>query len=367
MSNNADIKKTDATKRTFISLEHVLRFLAYGKNLGAPVESLLAFYNIDLRRDTPKAGYVPGHIWEMIIVVGIQWCKRNDDHLSGMEAAISLGNSFLGLWSFIAEKSDTLGKAIDVAVTYKKLHADTLDVVVQHQPGYLDIIITPSFKNAEAYAHASDFYLIQLDKFVKYSTGEARGVTESIHFQHAAPETPALFERYRAVFNCPIHFNAAENILRIHASALNLPLVSADAALQSALEPRAKEQLAAFEFKNEEDIEVLAQRHLRTLIATGRASKEALAEKLDMNPRALLRKLQLAGTTYRTLSHEVRLQMAQDYLTQPAFSLASIANHLGFQDPQSFSRWFTDQTGETPSTYRSRHESLSNLDNGSSS
>lgn len=354
MSHNADMKKPDATKRTFISLEHVLRLLAYGKNLGAPVESMLEFYNIDLRRNTSKPGYVPGHIWEMIIVVGIQWCKRNDDHLSGMEAAISLGNSFLGLWSFIAEKSDTLGKAIDIAVIYKKLHADTLDVDIRHQPGYLDIVITPSFKNDEAYAHASDFYLIQLDKFVRYSTGEAHGVTESIHFQHAVPETPALFERYRAVFNCPIHFNAAENFLRIHASALNLPLVSADAALQSALEPRAKEQLAAFEFKNEEDIDVLTRRHLRTLIASGRVSKEALAEKLDMNPRALLRKLQLAGTTYRTLCHEVRLQMAKDYLTQPVFSLASIANHLGFKDPQSFSRWFIDQTSEAPSTFRNR-------------
>jgi len=355
MSQNPDIKKSDASKRTFISLEHVLRFLAYGKSLGIPIDGMLAFYNIDLRRDTRKPGYVPGHIWELIAIVGIEWCKRLGDPLAGMGAAIGLGNSFLGLWSFIAEKSDTLGKAIDVAVTYKKLHADTLDVVVRHQPGYLDIVITPSFKNAEAYAHASDFYLIQLDKFVKYSTGEARGVTESVHFQHAAPESPALFEHYRAVFNCPIYFNGAENILRIHARALNLPLVSADAALQTALEPRAREQLAAFEFKDE-DIEAQARRHLRTLIASGRASKEALAEKLDMNPRALLRKFQSAGTTYRALYHEVRLQMAQDYLTQPLLPLAFIANYLGFQDPQSFSRWFTDQTGEAPSTYRNQHE-----------
>lgn len=164
-----------------------------------------------------------------------------------------------------------------------------------------------------------------------------------------------MFEHYRAVFNCPIYFNAAENILRIHARALNLPLVSADAALQTALEPRAREQLAAFEFKDE-DLEAQARRHLRTLIASGRASKEALAEKLDMNPRALLRKFQSTGTTYRALYHEVRLQMAQDYLTQPLLPLAFIANHLGFQDPQSFSRWFTDQTGETPSTYRNQHE-----------
>jgi len=355
MSQNPDIKKSDASKRTFISLEHVLRFLAYGKSLGAPVDSLLEFYNIDLRRDTPKIGYVPGHIWEMIIVVGMQWCKRTGDPLPGMSAALALGNSFLGLWSFIAEKSDTLGKAIEIAVSYKKLHADTLDVVARHQPGFLDIIITPSFKDAEAYADAADFYLIQLDKFVKYSTGAALGVTESVHFQHASPETPTLFERYRVVFNGPIHFNASENILRIHASALNLPLVSADAALQTALEPRAREQLAAFEFKDEA-IEAQARRHLRTLIASGRASKEALAEKLEISPRALLRKLQSAGTTYRALSHEVRLQMARDYLTQPMLPLAFISTHLGFQDPQSFSRWFTDQTGETPTAYRNQHE-----------
>lgn len=355
MSDKSNIKPSDQPKHSYISLEHVLRFLAYGKNLGAPVDGMLAFYGIDLRRNTRKPGYVPGHIWEMIIVIGIQWCKRMGDPLSGMGAALALGNSFLGLWSFIAEKSDTLGKAIDVAVTYKNLHADTLDVDVRHHPGYLDIVITPNFKDAEAYAHASDFYLIQLDKFVKYSTGEARGVTESVHFQHAAPEPPALFEHYRAVFNCPIYFNASDNILRIHTRALNLPLVSADAALQSALEPRAREQLAAFEFKDE-DIEAQTRRHLRMLMASGRVSKEVLAEKLDMNPRALLRKLQSAGTTYRTLHHEVRLKMAQEYLTQPLLPLAFIANHLGFQDPQSFSRWFIDQTGEAPSTYRNRHE-----------
>lgn len=225
MGHHTDISTPATPKRTFIALEHVLRFLTYGKNLGAPVDGLLDFYNIDLRRDTQKPGFVPGHIWEMIIVVGIQWCKHMGDPLSGMGAAISLGNSFLGLWSFIAEKSDTLGKAIETASAYKKLHADTLDVDVRRHPGYLDIIITPTFRNPEAYAHAADFYLIQLDRFVRQCTGEARGVIECIHLQHAPPETPALLARYSAEFKCPIHFGAAENLLRIPAVALNLPLV----------------------------------------------------------------------------------------------------------------------------------------------
>lgn len=345
----------ETSRRTYISLEHVLRFLAYGKTQGAPVDGMLSFYGIDLRRDTLKPGYVPGHIWEMIIIVGIEWCKQQGDPLAGIRAANGLGNSFLGLWGFIAEKSDTLGKAAEIASTYKNLHSDTLDVTTRQHPGYLDIIITPTFRNPEACAHAADFYLIQLDKFVTQCTGEAHGVIESVDFQHAPPEGAALWARYEIEFKCPVRFGAVENRLRLPASALNLPLVTADALLQTALEPRARDQLAAFE-RPQENLETLARRHLRTLIASGRASKEALAESLGMNPRTLLRKLQAAGTTYRALTHETRLELARHYLSQPMLSLAFIANHLGFQDPQSFSRWFTDQTGETPSAYRNRHE-----------
>jgi|GEM_PF-2931839 len=360
MSSEKSIKISARTKRTFISLEHVLRFLAYAKNLGIPVDSMLAFYNIDLRKDTPKPGYVPGHIWEMIIIVGVECCKRLGDELGGFNAAIGLGNSFLGLWSFIIEKSDTLGKAISIADTYKTLHADTLDIVTRHRPGYLDIIITPSFKNPDAYAHAADFYLVLLDKLIKHCTGEAHGVTESVHFQHAAPKTPDLLAQYRAVFNCPIYFNAPENLLRIPTNALNLPLVTADKLLQTTLEQRARDQLKTFAEDNK-DFEAQARCILRTLIANGRASKEALAESLNINPRALLRKLQSTGITYQSLCHEVRLDLAQHYLTQPVLPLAFIANHLGFQDPQSFSRWFVNLTGESPSVYRNRHSPIIEL------
>lgn len=343
-----------ATGRTFVALEHVLRFLAYGKSLGIPIDGLLAFYGVDLRRDTRKPGYVPGHIWEMIAVGGVDWCRRLGDPLAGMSAANGLGNSFLGLWSFIAEKSDTLGKALEVAATYRKLHGDTLLAKARHQPGYLDILLVPRFRDTAACDHAADFYLVLLDRFVKHCTGEAHGVTASVHFRHAAPPTPELLARYQSAFNCPVYFDAPDNFLRIHAGALNMPLVTADALLQPALEQRARDQLAAYDLL-QDDIAALAQHHLRLLIASGRASKEALANRLNMSPRTLLRKLQAAGTTYRALSHAVRLEQARQYLAQPMMPLTFVAAHLGFQDPQSFSRWFSEQTGEAPSAYRSRH------------
>ena len=356
MDDRADRRTPATAGRTHIALEHVLRFLAYGKNLGIPVDGLLAFYGIDLRRDTRKPGYVPGHIWEMIVILGVQWCRRLDDPLAGMNAAHGLGNSFLGLWAFIAEKSDTLGKALEVAATYRKLHADTLHSYARSRPGYLDIIIAPRFKNDDARSHAADFYLIQLDRFVKHCTGEARGVTASVHFQHAPPQVPELLARYHAAFHCPVYFDQPENFLRIPASALNLPLVTADALLQPALEQRARDQLATYDLLKD-DVAAVARNHLRTLIAGGRASREALADKFNMSPRTLLRKLQSAGTTYRALSHDVRLELARQYLAQPLMPLTFVAAHLGFQDPQSFSRWFSEQTGEAPSAYRSRYAS----------
>ncbi|MDP2226468.1 MAG: helix-turn-helix domain-containing protein [Moraxellaceae bacterium] len=343
------------SKHTFVSLEQAQLFLAHGRNIGIPVDDILSFYNTDLRRDTPKPGYVPGHIWEMCAIIGADWCRRLGDPLAGFSAAIALGNSFLGLWGFIVEKSVTLGKAIDVAITYKNLHADTLDLVVRNQPGYLDVVVSPVFRSSVACAHAADFYLVHLNKLVRHCTGGAQGVTEGIYFQHEQPETPALLERYRAEFKCPLYFGAPENVLRLPVAALNLPLITADAPLQHDLVNRARNQLKVFE-QEQEDIGTLARRHLRTLIAGGRASKEALAESLGMNPRTLLRKLQDTGTTYRALAHEVRLDLARRYLVQPMQPLAFIATHLGFQDPQSFTRWFRDQTGESPSAYRTRHE-----------
>lgn len=357
MSHNADLTSPGAFKRSYTSLETVVRLLAYGKNLGIPVDGLLEFYGVDLRRDTHKPGYVPGHILEMMILIGAEWRQRAGDPLAGLEAALGLGNSFAGLWGFIAEKSDTLGKAIEVAGLYQKLHASTLDAERRHSPGYLDIVVTPRFKSPAASAHAVDFYLIQLDKFVKHCTGEALGVTDCVHFQHAAPETPELLARYQAEFNCPIHFGATENLLRLPTAALSLPLVTADALLRNTLEQHARDQLAAYHQKKE-DFADSARRHLRTLIAGGHVSKEALAECLDMNPRTLLRKLQAAGTTYRELCHEVRLDLARHYLKQPMAPLAMIASQIGFQDPQSFSRWFTDQTDESPSAFRNRQAAL---------
>lgn len=354
VNQSLNTQKNNSNRRTFIALEFVLRFLSYGKSIGVPVDSLLSFFTLDLRKHTKKPGFVPGHIWEGIVALGIECCERRGDSLAGLNASIALGNSFLGLWGFISEKSDTLGVAIEVAVAYKKLHANTLEFYVERLPGYLDLIISPTFRLPSPEAHAADFYLLQLVRLIQQCTGEASGVVESVHLKHTAPAKVELIACYSDYFKCPVYFARPSNKIRIFASALNLPLVTADTELKVALEPSARAQISHFD-ESEEDFEALTRSHLKVLFNSKQATKENLAHSLGMSPRTLLRKLHITGTSYRILLHDLRYTLAQQYLLEPSLNMTFIATQLSFNDLQSFSRWFTKQTGVSPSIYRELH------------
>jgi AraC-like DNA-binding protein len=338
-------------QHTYVALEHVEKFLAYGRRLGVPVDSLLAEYRIDLRRDTNKRGYVPGHIWEEILRIGIERSRRLGNPLPGLLVAEGLGLSFTGLWAFVMETSGTFIQAIETAAAYQKLHTTAVVATLRRSPGYLDIIVAPQFHDPEVRLHTADWYLAMLALFAQHCCDSVAGLVDSVSMRRHAPDNPALQKRYRGLFNCPVRYGARENFIRIHAAALNRPLVTADGALQAVLAQQAQERLDAY---NNDAMEEKARlRHeLRQLLVLGQANKDQLAEALSISPRTLQRKLQAQGMSYRQLLNEVRLAEAQTLLRQSPIPISRIASKLGFHDPHSFSRWFSSQTGKAPSLAR---------------
>ena len=338
--------------RTYVAVEHVEKFLAYGRRIGAPVDALLADYQIDLRRDTDKPGYVPGPIWEGILAMGIKWCQRLGDPLPGLHIAEALGISFTGLWAFVIETSGTFEQAIDKAATYQKLHTTTVTASARRSPGYLDIIFSPHFREEEVRHQSADWYLAMLALFAQHCCDNVADLVHSVNVEHSAPPSDELRQRYISLFNCPVNFNADDNFIRLHARALNRPLITADPAVQSALEQQARQKLDAYN-RDSCPTEASIRKQLRQLLAEGQACKERLAQSLCMSPRTLQRKLQGMGISYQQLLNEVRLSEAETLLRQSPMPISRIASQLGFSDPPSFSRWFSGQVGEAPSRYRS--------------
>lgn len=82
-------------------------------------------------------------------------------------------------------------------------------------------------------------------------------------------------------------------------------------------------------------------------------SIEAIAEKLEMYPRALRRKLEAEGTSYRDLLAEVRMRLAIEYLRKTQMTNEEIAGRLGYSDAANFRHAFIRWTGKSPSDFRS--------------
>jgi AraC-like DNA-binding protein len=73
------------------------------------------------------------------------------------------------------------------------------------------------------------------------------------------------------------------------------------------------------------------------------------------SPRTLERRLHEAGTSFRTISLEVRMELAAQYVTLGSMSGQEIADLLGYSRPSAFFRAFKDWFGVTPGQFRATH------------
>ncbi|WP_373888191.1 helix-turn-helix transcriptional regulator [Massilia sp. Root351] len=88
------------------------------------------------------------------------------------------------------------------------------------------------------------------------------------------------------------------------------------------------------------------------LLPMGRATAEQIALAQGMNVRTLQRRLEDEGISFSDLVNDVRRDLAQRYMQSPQYSLARIADLLGYSVASSFTRWFTAQFGATPAAWR---------------
>lgn len=89
-----------------------------------------------------------------------------------------------------------------------------------------------------------------------------------------------------------------------------------------------------------------------SLGAAGYPSLEALSQCLNITARTLRRRLDQAGTSYKTLLEEAKRRDAIRLLDDRELDIQKVAGLLGYQDPANFTRAFRGWTGQTPSQYR---------------
>lgn len=87
-------------------------------------------------------------------------------------------------------------------------------------------------------------------------------------------------------------------------------------------------------------------------------SLAAVANRLNISPSTLKRRLQQEGTTFQQQLDDVRRTMAMRLLCNPAMSVEQVTRTLGYSDAANFTRAFRKWTGLSPSAWRKTQRSV---------
>ena len=74
--------------------------------------------------------------------------------------------------------------------------------------------------------------------------------------------------------------------------------------------------------------------------------------QLHISDRTLRRRLQEESTSFKEILNEVRMTMAQEYLSNTTLSIQEIAYLLEYSEASNFHRAFKNWCNKTPNDYR---------------
>lgn len=172
----------------------------------------------------------------------------------------------------------------------------------------------------------------------------------------ARPVQANGFDRF-ALFGCPIQYEAAVDALIYDRGDLGAPLVH--------------RTLADFEEYNASNPDWFATpighstwraQTEQALVELQRAqiwsaSIELVAERLRSRPRRLRRDLVREGDSFQHIRTRLRGELAAAYLLATELPITEVGYRVGFSEPGSFTRNFTEWAGVTPSKYRAHYKS----------
>lgn len=169
-----------------------------------------------------------------------------------------------------------------------------------------------------------------------------------VRFPHAEP---ADTSEHRRLFRAPLRFGHTRSELVLDRQLLDLPMVQADAALQTIVEAQvqALHERVALPDSTADSVRSILGRWL----CDGEPRLETLARELHMSPRTLNRRLQDEGTGFQHILAEVRRELAERHLREGRLAIGEITFLLGFSEASAFHRAFKRWTGVTPAAYRS--------------
>lgn len=280
-----------------------------------------------------------GALWHRI-------AQALDDEFFGMDSHRMKAGSFTLLCHAIIH-SDTLERALRRAMRFLSLVLDDLSGELMREGDVVHIILRETRKSrAPQRAFAYGTYLLILHGLACWLVGRRIPVQRAdfrCEAPHFSPEWQILFTRN-------LHFSQPQSGLSFDASYLDMPNVQDEKSMKAFL----REAPANFlvKYKNSASLSAKVRRRLKEWNPAQWPDFDALAAQFHVSSATLRRRLQEEGESYRSITDELRRDLAISLLSDTSHSVGDIAAQLGFAETSAFHRAFKKWTGIRPGEYR---------------
>lgn len=264
-----------------------------------------------------------------------------DDPLLGLHVGQTIKPWHFGTLGFLLQSLPTVGAALQKLQRYQRLVYDQTPMLQLTDPEHVDLVW--------GIDHGQPGHLVDdtsITTLLFYCRAIAAGpvAPQCVQFVNPAPRDSAA---YRTAYGCPVEFAAPVTRVRFSLETLALPLRSTNTELSTLMEQQTEHLLAEWPAHDEPFV---AQVRAATgaLLHDGEPTLQRLAERLQSAPRTVQRRLQQAGTSFRTELGTVRHQMAEIHLQDQRLSVADIAQLLGYSEHSALTRSYKQWTGYAP-------------------
>ncbi|MAL99666.1 MAG: AraC family transcriptional regulator [Alteromonadaceae bacterium] len=263
--------------------------------------------------------------------------------LMGLQMKVSC-HGVIGQAAMVA---NTLGEALDIAKAYFSVPSSDLQLCLDQEGDRVRLSLT---ERDERYRLGEVGAMFLLTGFVSMATVLTGNKLKGQGFVRFPK--PSYTDRFAHLIFGPLTFDGGFNGFVFDSSILDYPLVMADPVAARIAREQCKEELGRLGGGRS-----LVQQ-VRDLVfdeELGFASMDEVAEKLNVTPRTLQRRLQAEGMVFRELVESIREHHARRLLALRQKSIGQISDLLGYSDVTNFSRAFRRWTGTSPRDYICTH------------
>ena len=167
----------------------------------------------------------------------------------------------------------------------------------------------------------------------------------AICFQHRSPTDLSM---HHEVFGPGLQFEHEFTGLVMYTSDLD----AANRLSDPLMRPYAQQFLSSFVSPRATSSSDRVRELVEFFLPVGKCSMDEVARALGVDRRTLHRHLAEEDESFSSILNATRCGLAERHLANDRYSITDVAYQLGFAAPSAFTRWFQQQFGVSPRTWR---------------